>query len=529
MTWNSGNLVVKPRRGNVAAELGAHGRPVLDGRYDWVVTGPANLLESVAHELAPHGEQLGSALVLSFGNTVGWFEAAGLGSFEVASGKWTGQDFDRMLLDIGKVAAGLPFGQTKGGWMFERKQRIDRQVLLHQFVYLRSVLDADARADDALLPALRQILAAPHRKLERLGRRVPIDRCTSVRSQELLRIVSGAIPLMRAGASRSLLASRLGGRLPIEVDEEASSVTYDTPENRFVRSLLVELGRLLDDVEQVFVVPDRPSHRGLWAEVQRLRGLLQPFQRARLWESVGQVDRPVADSPVLQRKPGYRNCMVVHSRLRLGSRVPPLPQNLDRILAMRDIATLYELWCYFRLAELLAAWLGQPVSSDCPQPGTGQLDVPHGFRIGWQCGSELLFNARFQRGATKHSYSLPLRPDLALELRAGPHQGLHLLDAKFKVRSLQGIVGDEDDETPDPARTVKAADVHKMHTYRDAIHQARTSWVLFPGNENEFWPDSSDDAGGVGAVGFMPGQGFPALLAATVFGVPEPRVATTSG
>jgi predicted component of viral defense system (DUF524 family) len=255
--------------------------------------------------------------------------------------------------------------------------------------------------------------------------------------------------------------------------------------------------------------------------VQRLRGLLQPFQRARLWETVGPVDRSVADSPVLQRKAGYRNCMVVHSRLRLGSRVPPLPRDLDRILAMRDIASLYELWCYFRLAELLTKWLGQPVSSDSPQSGKGQLKVAHGFRIGWGCGSELLFNARFQQGAVKHSYSLPLRPDLALELRAGPHQGLHLLDAKFKVRSLQGIVGDEDDETPDPARTVKAADVHKMHTYRDAISEARTSWVLFPGNENEFWPDRSGEAGGVGAVGFVPGQELPALLAATVLGVSE--------
>ena len=505
MTWCSGDLVVEARRGDATVERGAHGRPVLDGRYDWVVTGPPAILSLLEQELASHAEHLGTALVLTFGNTVGWFQGTGIGAFEVSSGKWTCRDFDRMLLDIGRVAANLPFGREAGGWMFERDQRVDRQVLLHQFIYVRSVLDGDVRADDAMIPAMRQVLADPHRKLERHSRRTPLERCSSIRPQELLRIASGANPLVDAGVCQNAISARLGGRLPIEVEKQESIVVYDTSENRFVRALLAELELILDEVEGAFSNAPRGVARGIHEEATRLRGLLAPFRRARLWENVGRLDRPVANSPVLHRKAGYRTCMIVHSRLRLGSRVPPLPASLDRILALRDIAELYEIWCYFRFAEALSAALGPPVSADCPSASATQLEVTHGFRINYTCGSELSYNARFSRGSgDRHSYSLQLRPDIALNLRSGRHPGLHLLDAKFRVRNLATASFDEvDGDETYATKSFKRADVHKMHAYKDAIRAARTAWVLFPGQANQFWSDG-DFASGVGAAAFQP-------------------------
>lgn len=502
MSQEPDELVVTSRRPTAAVvEWDPRGHAVLDGRFEWTVRGSQAVLERLERELAPHAERLGDVVLLSFGNTVGWFRCSGLGTFEVRSGKWSCKDFDDMVRDIGRVAGSLPFGRAKGGWMFERRHRVDPQVLLHQFFYLRSVLDSDYRADDALLPALRRVLADPHRRLEATERRVPVERCTAVGPRELLRIACGDGLLRSVPASRSAVALRLGGRLPVEVRERVNVVTYDTPENRFVRCLLGQIGRILDEVEHEFVRADGPGVPGMRHEVHRLRAMLAPVVRARLWESVGDLDRAVADSPVLQRKAGYRACFVVHSRLQLGAAVPPLPRQFDRILALRDVAELYELWCYFRVAELLSRRLGTAVAADRPTASAGSLRVPHAFRIGWACGSELLYNASFRRGGARHSYSVPLRPDIALVMRGGANAGLHLLDAKFRVGSPSAA----DRVARSDERTFQRGDLHKMHAYRDAIRRARSAWVLYPGTRDRFWSDGREGCG-VGVAGLRPGD-----------------------
>ena len=56
----------------------------------------------------------------------------------------------------------------------------------------------------------------------------------------------------------------------------------------------------------------------------------------------------------------------------------------------------------------------------------------------------------------------------------------------------------------------KSADIHKMHTYRDAIGGARIADAVYPGTEQQLYP--RDDAmfrseGGVGAIPLAPRAG----------------------
>ena len=69
----------------------------------------------------------------------------------------------------------------------------------------------------------------------------------------------------------------------------------------------------------------------------------------------------------------------------------------------------------------------------------------------------------------------------------------------------------------------KRGDLHKMHTYRDAIPCARSVWILYPGTETRFYnaaPASANSSAdplphildGVGAVPLQPGDGQHAVL-----------------
>ena len=42
---------------------------------------------------------------------------------------------------------------------------------------------------------------------------------------------------------------------------------------------------------------------------------------------------------------------------------------------------------------------------------------------------------------------------------------------------------DDEDECDEQLGKFKHADIYKMHTYRDAIDEARSAWVMYPGSE----------------------------------------------
>jgi uncharacterized protein len=183
---------------------------------------------------------------------------------------------------------------------------------------------------------------------------------------------------------------------------------------------------------------------------------------------------------------------------------------------VKNIAELYELWCFFRVVREMEAVLGPATAAERPRAKDLRLEVPWDFRVTWAGRAYLDYNRRFGRSRTRQStsYSVPLRPDITLEVLSGPTAGIHLLDAKFRLERVAGGVtgvgpggevlacGAEDDAWS----SFKPADLHKMHTYRDAICDARTAWVLYPGTRYRFFvpPETGTGVEGVGAVPLQP-------------------------
>ena len=249
--------------------------------------------------------------------------------------------------------------------------------------------------------------------------------------------------------------------------------------------------------EAVLQQLDELLGHGLFRQVDRLHGI------------------PTSNQVLLKRE-GYRQLFRTFSLVEAGLTLAFDYSNLDDVYSpsLRNVATLYEFWCYLVLADCLGRVCGQMKTVHAFKArGDGlALTMQSGAAsaIRWQLQRhervlevELFFNRQFSlvRGsAPDGSWSRAMRPDCSLRIRpltALPQSAQNLdvwihFDAKYRVENLseqlQSKVGSEEDAQAVEAEEVesnlqtKRQDLLKMHAYRDAIHRTGGAYVLYPGN-----------------------------------------------
>lgn len=523
---------LRSRKGDLPSEILSDGVVRLQGEREWQFDGNPDEVAALASALPGIADALSNSLVLlSFGNAVGFFDIPGLGRIEVVSGKWDVGHFERMLRELTDIAVNLPFSSGNTGALpYDRSVAVHEDVLYHAFVYLRHILLGAADREERLLPALQLVLRDPHRRFSRTEQGIPLAAARQVSGRSLARIVGGSGGMSRAGTTMAglPLARALRGYLPEQLEESVVTASLDTPENRFAKAFLALCTGTVEGMRRVIGDPRNAFQRRVLSECDRMSGLLRPVTRHALWTEVGPMVHFPASSTVLQRRRGYRELLKHWIRLRMATRIPLSPERIRDLLEMKDIATLYETWCFFSLVRAVNERLGPATKADRVEATAFQVGVPRDLEVCWASGVRALYNPRFSRsrGGIRHSYSVPLRPDIALQVPQGPNAGLHLLDAKFKLDRIQGILDtDAEDEVggAEERRGVfKRGDIYKMHTYRDAIVNARSVWILYPGTEFVFFSadgekPSHDPAhlppvlNGVGAVPHSPGAAAIAL------------------
>ncbi len=507
----------RSRRGDLPREI-AEGWE-LTGETEWVLSGPREALNEVGRALGSLAEPIGDALLVSFGNSVGIFELPHLGRVEVVSGKWSRHDFDAMLRDLTDTASALPFrGGEPGSLPYDRSLAARKDLLYSAFVYLRHVLSDSAPRDERLLPALNAILADPHRRLARESSLVILERSQGIAPSALERLGADPGRLSRAVGrqAQTPVARMMRGHLPERIEERRAFSTLDTAENRFVKTFLQSADAILDQMGESCLQDGLPDlfARRIVSECRSLRRTLAPILRHRIWQEVGSMVHLPASSMVLQRRRGYRQVFQCFSKLRLAARVPLNRDLVRQLLESRDIAELYEIWCYFSVVRAVEEILGPPIHAESFRQKSTRVLLRQGFRVLWPDGTGLAYNQPFSPSG-RGSYSVPLRPDITLSIPSGANAGLHLFDAKFRL-----------DEG-----AFHRTDLHKMHAYRDAIPEARSAWVLYPGAKACFfgrdftaWEGTTrppQTPEGVGALPVVPGEaalGFLLPVLACVLG-----------
>ena len=279
---------------------------------------------------------------------------------------------------------------------------------------------------------------------------------------------------------------------------EVPTLNNDTFENRFLKFALQSLSdkhkSLATQILQHPNITDE-RRREIESAVEEMDALnFHPFFR-----TVGPFKGITHESLILQNDTHYSN---VYRTWLILQQSYSLNEGLHN-LETKDIATLYEIWCYIQLKEIVCGQLGEGIEIDnesrMEMNGLFGAELGKGdksrilFRKGNVELAELIYNPT--QGDNDYrdinidnlvSRTVPQKPDIVLRLtKKEPASDLkltYLFDAKYRIdRKERGV-----DMPPEDA-------INQMHRYRDAIYYTEHDqqglkkeviggYILFPGN-----------------------------------------------
>ena len=282
------------------------------------------------------------------------------------------------------------------------------------------------------------------------------------------------------------------------VEEQIQS--NDTLENRFLKYVLGQIADKYESLKKrIEAIKNFSGFKKV--EMDEMLHTLKHLQRNPFFRTVGRFKGLTQESLVLQRAMGYSQIYRTWNLLR---RAYSLNDGIYR-LQSKDIATLYEIWCFIEVSHIVR-----------DQLGIKQEDLEHRNRMEmsgvftWELGkgehsrilfkkdgvelAELVYNPKhteWENGQTSIRDlvvpTVPQKPDIVLQLtKDDVRKGMkmtYLFDAKYRIegKTARGV-----DTPPDDA-------INQMHRYRDAIYyrdygaqqlkkEVIGGYILFPGD-----------------------------------------------
>lgn len=280
---------------------------------------------------------------------------------------------------------------------------------------------------------------------------------------------------------------------------EQHILSNDTQENRFLKFALHQISKRYEDLRQRIEAVKTASGT-MKSAMLATSETLKRLQHHPFFRTIGRFKGISQESMVLQKATGYSQ---VYRTWNLLRRAYSLNDGLYR-LQTKDIATLYEIWCFIEVSHIVKAQLH-----------LDDEDVEHRNRMemngifSWELGkgehsrilfrkdgvelAELVYNPK---NADKENDNVgmkdlvvptvPQKPDIVLQLTKNDlQQGMkmtYLFDAKYRIDGKDKGV----DVPPDGA-------INQMHRYRDAIYykdydanalkkEVIGGYILFPGD-----------------------------------------------
>ena len=453
-------------------------------------------------------------VILSFGNFIGRAELAGV-HIDVASTKIGSDGVSKLLQEVSELASSLIFGwRTPLGFHAAGDRSRQAAVPYHQLQFLRQVMIAE-RSGARLQDWLGMIERNPTRRFEPERPVVRVNRVRRLDQRAIQSVFTRLERLVPVPAGVAIAGSRLADKLligspPVKHFPEAVAaprgrLSFDTPENRFVKHAVGECLAL------VYRFVDHPKlHRELKGDCRLMLGILEEMAAAPFLAEAGRLTGFRAPTQALAKADGYRELFSFWGDLTAHVSLPSSAAETSRLLEGRDMATLYEYWAFIKILEAIVAVTGSHPSGP---PLLQRTELGESLIVGLatavRAEISVSFNRTYQRSSGT-AYSTPLRPDVTV--RVG--EELYAFDAKYRLTRFEIAETDADEDTT----TYKRADLYKMHTYRDAITGLKSAFVVYPGAEFVFFERSGNKRedpsaitlrDGVGAVPLRPLEADP--------------------
>lgn len=334
---------------------------------------------------------------------------------------------------------------------------------------------------EKFVKAVRSIIERPRHRLHGIS--------TFQRADKLRRITSNI--------ENELAEHRREPAHLYHVEEQTPS--NDTQENRFLKHALSEITSKYESLKNRIEAIKNTSE-SMRKEMKTMLATMKHLQHNPFFRTVGRFKGLTQESLILQKASGYSQ---VYRTWNLLRRAYSLNDGIYR-LQSKDIATLYEIWCFIEVSHIVKEQLGIDTEVD----HLNRMEMNGVFT--WELGkgehsrilfkkdnvalAELVYNPkhteRVNDNISMENIYVPTvaqKPDIVLQLTKDDMQkGMkmtYLFDAKYRIdgRDAKGV-----DTPPEDA-------INQMHRYRDAIYykgrgteelkkEVIGGYILFPGD-----------------------------------------------
>jgi len=385
----------------------------------------------------------------------------------------------------------------------------DTRSLYQKFSFVKSAIDSDHFRN-----AIQRIISMPVTAWTNHSEEHDIRRSCKIGASQLRQIASrhNRITLPSSHALYSKIKT-----IPTSISSTVKIDTVDTPENRFIKHVLTEFQRFCGYICQQIIKESKVKKKPhIYHEALSLEEKFRSYLHNAIFSDISEPTSLPLNSPILQRKEGYRDVLRVWLMFDLAAKLTWEVLDDSYSAGKRDIATLYEYWLFFKLLRLLED-IFKIDSKETEKliqetkDGLGlQLKAGRHTAIEgtYSCNGRDLsikfnYNRTFKKTAypNEGSWTQQMRPDYTLSLwpsvfseKEAESQELiiHIhFDAKYKIEGLKYLSPNEDQDdldiedqkTEEKEGTYKRADLLKMHAYKDAIRRTVGAYVLYPGTE----------------------------------------------
>jgi len=278
-------------------------------------------------------------------------------------------------------------------------------------------------------------------------------------------------------------------------------LSVDTPENRFIKYALSDIYFQYQRIYS-FIINKYQSSISQQAtdEFNQQIKQLSILKNHSFWRSVGDFTGFKQESLTIQKRAGYSGFYRNYLLLKQGVQF----MNENRKLEYKNIAELYQIWCFIQIKNMIEGITGVSPQSSFEDKFERKkwneirlselfscfvFDLSTGDRI------ELLHDYSYKneenpKNANLRSYTEEQRPDITLKIfkKDMPEGGMHtyLFDAKYRIKTFFNDEYISDDAPPPDS-------LNQMHRYRDSLffksknyfNQAEKGviggYILFPG------------------------------------------------
>lgn len=398
---------------------------------------------------------------INFGNNVGFFDvlvATPDGAvklrLEVFARKVDYRtDYLAMRTEISAILRNLAMTANAKTYGLAAPAKSYQPTLIEWFALLKSHFDE-------LIKLTNAVASKPHSGLE--------ARAVKKNTERARRLTRQTIDRALRRNNSGMVIPHLGVTMPRKIEERVSSITFDTPENRYYKGLLKATYRNMRTLSKIEESGDEDTERtsekkffhSIRPDLKAMELRLETAMRAPFLNTVGEgsLERPT--SMVFHMHPTYsrvdKMARLLNGGLSFAGDIVPI--------GVKDTAVLYEYWCFLKIIDLLRGRFDLEEQSIVKTNrfkttvtlAKGKLAAMRFVHTPTKKNLYVVYNRLFNRLPT-----IAQKPDNVIQLASD--NKFYIFDAKYKIQFDKDYVKQYGGPGP------MTEDINTMHRYRDAI------------------------------------------------------------